>query len=285
MEQQRRWLAVFRRYVLLSAGALLLAINFNIFITPSQIAPGGAAGVTLIVNALTGWSESAILFGLQILMIGIGFWHLGRWRFVMNTLYVSLLYSVSIGLLKPLLPAGITDDLLLNTIYGALVGGIGMGLIYAGQGNTAGTSVISRLVQTKTGIPISQVYIMVDGGILVAQAASFGWDKALYGMMMLFIWGMAADYVQEGPSVVRTVFIVTNNPKRVATALFDQLQVGVTAWTGTGMFTDIPHEVLFCTVNRADVGTLKSIIYASDPNAFTVIGHGHRAIGGVIHSR
>jgi uncharacterized membrane-anchored protein YitT (DUF2179 family) len=271
-----------RRYLLYTLGALIAALNYIIFISPTRIAPGGAAGVTLLVNHFTGVPEGAILFGIQLLMIAIGSWHLGGAHFVTRTLYVSFLYSLLVTILQPMLPdAGITDDLLLNAIYGGILGGIGLGIIYAGHGNVAGTSVISRLVQLKTGIPLSQIYIFVDGSILLLQGLTFGWEKALYGMLMLFIWGMAVDYVQEGPSVVRTVFVVTSRPKQIAGAL-QKLRIGVTSWPVTGMFTDKNRVVLFCTINRSDVAAIKGLIQINDPHAFTVIGQGHQAIGGMV---
>jgi uncharacterized membrane-anchored protein YitT (DUF2179 family) len=142
--------------------------------------------------------------------------------------------------------------------------------------------VISRSIQIKTGVPISQLYILIDGGIILMLALTFGWDKALYGMMMLFIYGLAADYVQEGPSVIRTAFIVTDRPENVARALMGRIHVGVTSWKSTGMFTNEKHTVLFCTINRIEMGTLKQIVRESDPNAFFVVGQGHQAVGGVV---
>ncbi len=272
-----------RSYVLLSLGALVLAVNFNIFLAPHNIAPGGVSGTTLMLVQYTGWPEGLTMLALQSVMIVIGFRYLGRFQFLMRTLYVSLLYSLSVDVLQPWLPPdGITDDLLLNTIYGGLVGGIGLGLVFWGGGNAAGTSIISRVVQLKTGIPTSQIYIFVDGGVILMQGLVFGWDKALYGLMMLIVWGMATDYVQEGPSVIRTVIIITDRPEPVTTVLFERLHVGVTAWAGTGMFTRAERVVLFCTINRSDFGTLKRIVAEADPLAFTVVGQGHQAFGGVL---
>ncbi len=107
-----------RSYVLLSLGALVLAVNFNIFLAPHNIAPGGVSGTTLMLVQYTGWPEGLTMLALQSVMIVIGFRYLGRFQFLMRTLYVSLLYSLSVDVLQPWLPPdGITDDLLLNTIY------------------------------------------------------------------------------------------------------------------------------------------------------------------------
>jgi uncharacterized membrane-anchored protein YitT (DUF2179 family) len=110
----------------------------------------------------------------------------------------------------------------------------------------------------------------------------FGWDNALYALIMLFVWGLATDYVLEGPSVVRTAFIVTDAPQKVAPILLNRLGVGVTAWAGQGMFTAREHTVLFCTISRPDVIGLRAIVAEVDPQAFVVIGQGHQASGGVL---
>jgi uncharacterized membrane-anchored protein YitT (DUF2179 family) len=171
---------------------------------------------------------------------------------------------------------------LLNALYGGVAGGIGYGLIYMGRGTSAGTGVLGRVLQLKTGVPVSQVYIFTDGGVILALGLVFGWENALYGLLMLFVWGLVADYVLEGPSVVRTAFIVTDSPQQVAQRVFDRLGVGMTAWPGQGMFTKAEHTILFCTVSRPDVSGLKSVVAEVDARAFLVIGHAHQAKGGVL---
>jgi uncharacterized membrane-anchored protein YitT (DUF2179 family) len=270
-------------YLLLTAGAVILAINFDIFLTPAKVAPGGVSGIAIIVNKFTGWPPGLTMLVLNIPLIILGFYKLGRFRFLVRTVYVVLVYNLGVDVLAPWLPpAGITHDILLNTLYGGVVGGLGYGLIFRGQGTSAGTGILSRVLQLKTGIPVSQVYIFTDGGVILALGLVFGWDNALYALIMLFVWGLAADYVLEGPSVVRTAFIVTDAPQTVARILLDRLGVGVTAWTGRGMFTQMDHTVLFCTVSRPDVGGLKSAVAEVDPQAFVVIGQGHQARGGVL---
>jgi uncharacterized membrane-anchored protein YitT (DUF2179 family) len=138
------------------------------------------------------------------------------------------------------------------------------------------------VIQFRTGIPISQIYLFTDGGVVLLAGLLFGWEIGLYSLMTLFIWGVVVDYVLEGPSVVRTAFIITDKPQEVAQALISRLRLGVTAWPAQGMFTETSHTLLFCTVSRADVNTLRVTIVSEDPNAFVVFGHGHQAVGGDI---
>jgi uncharacterized membrane-anchored protein YitT (DUF2179 family) len=201
---------------------------------------------------------------------------------LIRAFYVTLIYSLGVDAFATFLPPGVTNDLLLNALYAGIIGGIGIGLIYRGGTSPAGTSVISRILQLKTGIPNSQVYILIDGGVILIAGLVFGWEMALYAFVTLFMWGLVADYVLEGPSVVRTAFIVTDAPEEVSRVLLDRMSVGVTGWAGKGMFSKKEHTTLFCTVNRPDVNILKSLVNAADPRAFVVIVQGQQAKGGTL---
>jgi len=109
----------------------------------------------------------------------------------------------------------------------------------------------------------------------------FGWDLALYALVTLYIWGVVADQVLEGPSVVRTALIVTDRPIAVTDAVLQRLRIGITSWPATGMFSEKQHTVLYFVVSRPEVDALKSVVLNVDRQAFIVIGVGHHAIGGV----
>jgi uncharacterized membrane-anchored protein YitT (DUF2179 family) len=271
-----------QNYFLLTVGSLLLAVNVNLFLAPSAIAPGGVSGTSLVVNHLTGWPIGLTMLALNLPLVMLGFRYLGRFQFLSKTLFVVVIYNIGTDLLKPWLPHGLTTDLILNATCGGVLGGIATGIVYRGGGTSAGSGIISRVLQIKTGVPLSQMYLFTDGAIIFIEGLVFGWDKALYSLIMLFIWGLATDYTLEGPSVIRTVFIITDNASEVAQALLTKLQVGVTAWHGQGMFTEAERTVLFCTVNRPEVNAVRSIVHEVDATAFVVIGQGHQASGGVL---
>ena len=277
------WKSLLKDYLMLTIGAFLLIVSIDIFFAPSEISPGGGVtGSALIINKFTGWPIGLLMLILNIPMLILGFFHLGRFNFLLRTLYVVLLYNLGIDFFADLLPTGITDDLLLNALYGGVLGGVGTGIIYRARSTAAGLGIVTRVLQLKSGIPISQVYILTDGAVLLLFGQIFGWDRALYSLMALFVFGLAADYVLEGPSMIRTVFIVTNSSETVSEGLFERLGVGVTAWSAQGMFTKSERVILFCTVIRSDVNTLKTVVSEIDPHAFIVIGQGHQASGGVL---
>lgn len=280
---QVHWSSALGDFVLLSVGGLVLAVTVDLFLVPANLAPGGVSGLAVILRHVAGWPIGLTMLVLNIPMLVLGFFSLGRFHFLIRTAFVVLVYNLGVDLLAGWLPAaGITRDPLLNALYGGVVGGIGTGLVYRGGGTSAGTGVASRVLQLRTGIPMGQVYFITDGGVIILAGFVFGGESALYALFALFIWGLTADYVLEGPSVVRTAFIVTDHPDIVTRAVFGQLGLGVTAWPAQGMFTEAQHTVLFCTVNRPDVNALKSAVREVDARAFVVIGHGHQASGGVL---
>jgi uncharacterized membrane-anchored protein YitT (DUF2179 family) len=264
----------------ITLGSLISIVCFNLFLAPSQIAPGGVSGLSLVIHHLTGFPSGLIMLALNIPILALGYFHLGKHQFLLRTAYATLIYNLGVDLSAGLFPKNLIDDPVLVALFGGVVGGISSGLYFRAGNTSAGTNVISRVLQLKTGIPLSQLYLVIDGSIIALEGFIFGWENALYAVIMLFIWGLAADYVQEGPSVVRTATIVTNRPDIVASAIMARLGVGVTAWEGRGMFTQAERSILFCTVSRPDVRILQVTIAAADPEAFVVIGHAHQRMGG-----
>ncbi|HSF85589.1 MAG TPA: YitT family protein [Acidimicrobiia bacterium] len=269
-------------FLMLTIGAVLLVYAFRAFMLPYGIAGGGVGGMALVVNDWTGFAPGLTMMVLNVPVLVLGYRMLGRLQFLVRTAYVVAIYNVGVDTIGALFPAFESDDFLLMALFGGVVSGIGAGLVFRAGGTAAGTGVISRIIQLRTGLPVSQIYLMLDGVIIAMQGLTFGWEKALYGVVLLFVNGLALDYVLEGPSVVRTLTIVTDKPDLVAGVVYDTMRVGVTEWRATGMYTDEDRHILFCTVSRAEAGRLVEAIQDADPDAFTVIGHAHQRRGGMV---
>ncbi|MEJ2288217.1 MAG: YitT family protein [Deinococcales bacterium] len=268
---------------LLTAGALVNALAFDLFLAPGHVAPGGLTGLTLVVTHWLPLPDGLVLFVLNIPLLLLGAWQLGGARFFARTVYVIGVTVIAIDAFAPFLPdSGASPDPLLNALYGGAVTGVAAGLVIRARGNIGGTGILSRVLQRRTGIPMGQVYLLTDGAIVLLLGAVFGWERALYSLVALFVNGLATDYATEGPSLVRTVFIVTDRPSEVAGALQQRLRSGVTAWRGEGMYRRGERTVLFCTVNRAEVREVTRVVRETDHHGFLVVGQGHKALGGTI---
>lgn len=268
---------------LLTLGALIFALAFNLFLVPANVAPGGLSGLTLVISSWVPFPKGVMLLILNVPLLILGAAQLGGWRFLVRTVYVVVVTTIAIDVTASFaVPAGAGIDPLLAALYGGVVTGAAAGLVMRAQANIGGTSILGRVIQRHTGLPLGQVYLLTDGVIVLLLGLVFGWQLALYSLVALFVHGIATDYVLEGPSIIRTIFIVTNSPAPVAAAIEQHLRTGVTAWEGQGMYSRADRTILFCTVNRSEVNELTRVVREIDAAGFVVISQGHKALGGTI---
>ncbi len=273
-----------RRTVLMLVGIGLGVISYTLFQFPQHISWGGTTGIALIINYYTNWPPGMIYWVLSIPMVILGYYTLGGWKFVIRAMVVATLYAILIDVALEILPPmfstwPVTDNLMLNTVYGGIIGGISGGLIYRSGTAYPGTSVLSRIINKHTGLPLSSTYIMIDGGIIACMGFVFGIESALYSMLMLLIGGAAGDFILEGPSTTRTVTIVTNHPQLMSNALMAALKKGVSYWEITGGYTGENHFMVMATISRSQMGEVKDLVAAVDSHAFVTIGISHQAMG------
>ncbi len=278
---KRLW-PVVRDYALILAGALFEAVALRLFMVPAQLASGGISGISQLINHFTGWSIGLMVFIGNIPLFILGWRFLGGRRFAVRTLVAVLAYSVFIEAVYwlPFFPKnGLTNDLVLNTLYGAVLSGIGYGLVYRGQGTSGGSDILARILNRWRGIPLSQSYLMTDTLVILAAGFVFGWQKALYAIIVLYVSGLVVDSTLEGGGTVRTALVVTEKCQEMADRVLAEMERGVTILEGTGAYTGEPRPVLYCVVTRSEVQQLKTIVHEEDPRAFMVIGAAHEALG------
>lgn len=273
-----------RKLLLLLIGAVLTAVGYAVFQVPYNIAAGGVSGIAILVNHFTGWPVSTFYLLANVPLFVLGYLFLGRWRFLWSTALVVLIFSATTQWLESNLPQHlasypITDNVLLSAIWAGLVGGIGGGLVYWAGATMGGTAIVGRIIQVKTGLSLSQIYLFVDGTIVLAAGIVFGWETALYAMLTLLLSGIATDYVLEGPSRTRTATIITSNPQPIIDAVMAELSRGVSYWEAVGGYTGDKRTIIVCTIYRPQVGDLKAILARHDPDAFVTIGVTQEALG------
>lgn len=265
-------------------GTVLAALGYSLFQVPFNIAAGGLGGLSIIINHFTGLPIGTMYLVMNIPLLALGYFYLGRWAFVVRTVVAVSIFSVATDLFLAYLPGllaeyPLTDDILLNAVYAGLVGGVGGGLVYHAGSTMGGTGIIGRIIQQKTGVPLSQVYLYTDGLIVLAAGAVFGWEIALYALLTLVLAGMASDYTLEGPSSVRTATVITSQPQLMTQAIMNGLGRGVSQLQITGGYTGEPHAMLMCTIYRPQVNDLKRVVAEVDSSAFVTIGVAHQALG------
>jgi len=227
-----------RDYALITAGALLQALSIRLFLVPAGLVNGGISGIAQIISHYTDFPIGLMIFIGNLPLFLLGWRYLGGRRFALRTAYAVVAVSVLTDLLVLFLPEhGLTQDLVLNTLYGGVTSGIGYGLVYRGQGTSGGSDILARILNNWRGISISQSYLLTDSLVMFAGGLVYSWENALYAIVMLYINGIAAEVAAEGSNVVRTAMIITKNTSAVTQQILENMERGVTLLNGRGAYT------------------------------------------------
>ena len=282
MNSLKHYWPTFRDYVLILVGSVIEAIALRLFLVPANLASGGVSGIAQLLNHYTGWPIGVMVLLGNLPLFAIGWRYLGGRRFALRTAFSIIVYSLVVDLIPRLhlIPAnGITDDIFLNSLYGAVVAGVGYGLVYRARSTSGGSDILARILNHYRSVSMTQSYLMVDSAVILAAGFVFGWKQALYAIITLYVSGIVSETILEGSGTVRTALIITAQPDHVSMRVLDELERGVTILQGTGAYTGEDRPVLYCVITRAEVAQLKAIVQEADPQAFIVIGLAHEALG------
>ncbi|MFU8794589.1 MAG: YitT family protein [Dethiobacteria bacterium] len=253
------------------AGAVILAIGYNMFMVPNMLAPGGISGLAVVLYYLIKSPVGLTIIILNIPLFIAGYAILGP-RIVMQSLLGTLLFSIALEVTAPFLPPA-TNDLLLAAVYGGIVMGVGSGLVFRYRGSTGGTSLLSLILAKKWGISPGQAMLWGDLTVLALAVFVFGSEAAMYAALSLFVSVKVIDAILEGLGLAKSVIIITCCGEKINEKLIYELGRGVTWLEGSGGYTREAREVLLCVVTRQQIARLKTIIHKIDPSAFVIIGN------------
>ncbi len=261
---------------LILLGLAFCALAYNLFLIPNNIAAGGFTGVAQLINAATGWPVGVISLCLNIPLFMISMKSLGL-RFGIRSLIATIALSL---LLDNVYLPRFTDDLWLSTLYGGMLSGLGFGLILRGNATTGGTDMLASLMHRL--IPSLRVRVgifLVDGIVIVASAFVFDTNAAMYALVCAMLCNVVVDFVLEGPNSSHSFFIISDQYQQIADRIMKELDRGVTALDGTGMYSGSAKHVLLCVVSRMETIALRRIVFTVDPKAFLISTRAHDAYG------
>lgn len=278
---KRYWPAL-RDFALILAGTLTQAVALRIFFVPANLASGGVSGISQLIHHFTGWPIGLMVFIGNVPLFLLGWRFLGGPGFVLRTAFAIATYSFFADALVwlPFFPQnGITDDIVLNSLYGAVVAGFGYGLVYRGRGTSGGSDILARILVHYRGISMTQSYLMTDTLVILGAGFVFGWKEALYAVITLYVSGLVVDTTMEGGGTVRTALIITSKADELAQKILREMERGVTRLNATGGYTGQQRTVLYVVLSRSEVQVLKDIVREIDERAFMVVGAAHEALG------
>ncbi|MBC7959088.1 MAG: YitT family protein [Vallitaleaceae bacterium] len=270
-------------YIRIILGTTLLAIAISLFFDPLGMVIGGVTGIAIIIKELTGnvmdggipiWISNLVinvpLFLLAIFVKGKSFG--GKSFFATVYLSVALYFTQNLPVL--------TTDVLLGCIFGGVISGIGLGLVFSALATTGGTDLAASIIQHFIKyISIAKIMMFLDGAIILCGFFVFGPEKTMYAIISVYISVKVIDALLEGLYFAKAAFIITDHEDAIAQELLTQLERGLTGLNGEGMFTGNAKKVLLCVVSQRQIVQLKEIVKAIDKNAFVIVADVREVLG------
>lgn len=265
-------------YLGIATGAVITAAGLDLFLIPNKIAAGGVSGLATVIHYIAHIPVGVTMLALNIPLFLLSIKKLGV-HFGLNTLFGAVVLSAAIDIIARVAPV-ITQDIFLSTLYGGMVCGLGMGIVFKYHGTTAGTDLAAKLIQKYTGMSVGQALLGVDFFVITMAGIVFNsFELAMYALISLFVTSKVIDLVQEGRSDTKAFFIISNKPAEVANTIMREMERGVTFLQGRGGYTETARDVLFCVVTSAELSTLKKIIHDTDTGAFVIVADTNEVLG------
>ena len=256
------------RALLITLGAVMMGVGLEIFLVPNNVIDGGITGISIMLSYITGWKLGTFLFILNIPFFFIGYKQIGK-TFAFSTLYGIIILSITTTLLHPV-PA-FTQDILLATVFGGIVLGIGVGIVIRYGGSLDGTEILAILFNNKLPFSVGEIILFFNLFILACAGFVFTWDRAMYSLIAYFVAFKMIDITITGLDESKSAWIISDNSKEIGEAIMSRLGRGVTFINGEGAYSGEDKKVIFCVIARLEEAKLKEIVTEYDDSAFLAV--------------
>lgn len=288
---------VLRDYLLMTAGAVIMSLGLLWFLEPYRVTAGGVSGISIVLKNTLGFPLGLTMLAMNAPLFLIGLKVLGR-RFGIRTLYGFVMFSLMVDMIDNVLYGLILDtepyllsdpgnvqilkdlDPLLAAIFGGLLLGAGLGLVFRAQGSTGGSDIIAQMAVKYKVSTAGQAFMVFDFLVISGGAIIFGnVGYALIGFVALFVSSKTVDILVEGLGNTKGLYIISDEWERIKDRVLDEIDRGVTVIHGQGGYSGKEKEVLFCVVTRRSVYKVRQIVVDEDPKAFMVVSDLHEVYG------
>ena len=257
-----------KKIIIVLLGALLNAIAMNFFLIPANVYASGFAGAAqLLSNILGGYASTGILlFILNIPVTILGWKKIGK----SFTLY-SFLSVLSLSIFLEIIPVTrYSDDILLNAVFGGVIGAVGVGLTLKWGASTGGMDIIAMILSKRNDRPVGTYFFILNAIIIITAGSLYGWEKALYTIVALYVSSRVIDTIHIR-HVKLTAMIITEKSEEMKKAIHEKMVRGITTIPAKGAFSNESKEMMMIVITRYELFDLERIIKEVDPQAFTNI--------------
>ena len=262
-------------------GCFVVAISYNLFIAPNKLVPGGVGGIAIIVNGLTNADNAITIFILNIFLLILSFILLGKEK-TRASILGSILFPIFVWLTEDINVWLQIDNskMLLSTLSGGILFGLGAGLIFRAGFTTGGTDIINQIISKYFKITIGRSMLLSDGLIVLISSCFFGINRMLYSILVLYIISIISDRIILGISDSKMFLIVTDKDEQVKDYIINKLGHTVTIFKGKGGYKKEKDEVLMAILPTKDYYLLRDGIKKIDKEAFFIITDTYEVFGG-----
>jgi uncharacterized membrane-anchored protein YitT (DUF2179 family) len=249
-------------------GSFLFALSINLFVLPSNLGEGGVTGTTVILYYIFHWSPGITSFILNGILILVGYKFLDK----TTTLY-TIVATIFISAFLELTKSWTVDsnELILNSLAGGVLTGVGIGIIFRAGGTSAGSAILAKLTNKYLNWNVSYSLLFFDAIVVFASWFIIGTEGLILTILMLYVATKVMNFIIEGMSSKRAVTVISNNYSEIAEKVNNEMDRGVTVLTGYGYYTKKKKDILFIIISKQEITQLRKIIKEVDSGAFITV--------------
>ncbi|MBU3129535.1 YitT family protein [Clostridium tagluense] len=270
-----------KEFVLINIGMIMVSAGMYFFLMPNNLATGGANGLAIVINKfIGGLSVGWIMIIINLFLFVIAFIIIGK-SFGGKSVYASFGVSGIIIVFQKFIPIKnpLTGDIFLELVFGILISGIGMAIVFNQNASTGGTDILAKILNKYFHINLGKGVLMCDLIITIMAAFAFGIKLSLYAMLGVIINGYVIDNIIDGINVCKEVTIISKNSHKIRKYIREDLEKTCTIYNGVGDFSNENKEVLVVILGRREFITLKKFINSVDKDAFITVNNIYEAFG------
>ncbi len=271
----------FREWALIHAGAFLVAAGIVYFLVPNNLAAGGVSGLAIVLSAF--WPQlpvGVMMLAMNMVLFVAGFLLIGK-EFGAKTVYTSFLVSGLTWFLESFFPLSgpLTDDILVQLVFGVLCSAMGMAVVFNQNASTGGTDITAKILNKYFHIDLGKGVLLSDFLIVAGAIAVFGPRIGMYALLGIIMNGILVDWFILGMKVHKYVMIISRESEKISSFILEELESGATIFEARGAYTGQPKEVVTTIVNRRKFIRLRNYIRDIDPDAFISVQSIHEVLG------
>jgi transporter len=275
----KKFFKVFKEYLFIGIGVILLSFGLHFFLFPNKIASGGITGFALIINHIFGISNSLIVTIGNIILFTLGFMLISG-NFGIKSIYAAILLSVVLLIFEKFFPHhSLTNNLTLATIFGSVFGALGSTIVFTYDASTGGTSIIGKIINKYFGLRLGISNFIADAFVTVLAMFAFGVELALFGLLSVYISGYMVDKFIDGFNSRKQIFIVTENKEIIVEYILRDFNRGCTVFSGKGGYSGVSRDVLMTILDRRQFIHLRKFLKVNDPTAFVTVTETTKVFG------